>query len=90
MYLIAFVAQVTGIVLTLIMQWTGAGGLVQDAGIVLFCLGILGITGLALGLRHRVGTAGRFAARNATGYERAWQRLALGLEVRGAWSAVMG
>lgn len=90
-YLIAFVAQVAGIVLTLIMQWTGAGGLVQGAGIFLFCLGGLGVGGLALGLRRRVRAAtSRFAGKNVTGYQHAWQRLALGLEVRGAWNAVKG
>jgi hypothetical protein len=89
LYLVAFLATLIGLVLTLINQWTEGEGSRVAVGATLFVGGALGITALAFGLRNRVpAPTSRFAA-NTTNYQRAWQRLALGRELPAAWRALM-
>ncbi|MFI7063955.1 hypothetical protein ACIBL3_23415 [Kribbella sp. NPDC050124] len=84
-YLGSWVSLLAGVVWTLINQLaTGAGGSQVVVAGVLFVAGLVGVTGVAYVLRNRVpaGTAQR------NNYQRAWQRLALGRELPGAWRAV--
>jgi hypothetical protein len=84
-YLAGWVTWLIGVVWTLIGQLTG--GSESAAGViagVLFFAGALGVTAVAIRLRNHVSKpAGRFTA-SATGYQRAWNRLMLGMELRAA------
>jgi hypothetical protein len=85
LYLVAFVSTYVGVVLVLIAQWTSSPTIV---GAVAFFGGLLGIAGLALGLRNRVTRQpGRLTAK-ASNHQRAYQRLALGIELPQAWRAL--
>jgi hypothetical protein len=87
LYLAAFTATATGIVWILILQLTGSDTTVVAAAI-LFVAGGLTITALALGLRNQAPESKNRLTKNATGYQRNYNRLALGLELPGAWRVV--
>jgi hypothetical protein len=85
LYLVAFVSMYVGVGWVLIAQWTGGQTIV---GAIAFFAGLLGIFGLAWGLRNRVTRPpGRLTAK-ASNHQRAYQRLALGIELPPAWRAL--
>jgi hypothetical protein len=85
----SWVSWLVGVVWTLIIQLlTNAGPPQPVIAGVLFFVGVLGVTALAYVLRDRVPKqAGRLMA-SATDYQRAWQRMMLGLELGRAWRAL--
>jgi hypothetical protein len=89
LYLAAFPATAAGIVWILILQLTGSATTVVPAAI-LFVAGVLTITALAVGLRKHAPESKNRLTKNATGYHRNYNRLALGLELPGAWRIVTG
>jgi hypothetical protein len=88
-YMTAFAMLVAGVLWLLILQWTGSETTVVPAGILFFG-GAFTITGMAVGLRNRAPAPKNRLTKNATGYQRMYHRLALGLELPGAWRAVRG
>jgi hypothetical protein len=74
-YLIAFVAMVTGLVWSLYNQATGGDGAQLTAGFALFVVAQLTITAMAVGLRSTL------PDKADSTYQRAWHRLTLGLEL---------
>ncbi|WP_145806640.1 hypothetical protein [Kribbella amoyensis] len=74
-YLIAFVAMVTGLVLALYNQATGGDGAQLTAGFALFVVAQLTITAIAVGLRSTLPDEADFK------YQRVWHRLTLGREL---------
>jgi len=89
LYLIAWPATLAGVVWTLILQWSGDDGWGGGA-LILFVAGVLTITGLSVVLRKRVPEKTNRLTKNMAGDQRAYHRLALGLELRGAWRVVRG
>jgi hypothetical protein len=87
-YLTAFAMLVAGVLWLLILQWTSETAVVP-AGI-LFLGGGFTIIGMAVGLRNRAPALKNRLTKSATGYQRMYHRLALGLELPGAWRAVRG
>jgi hypothetical protein len=88
LYLVAFASLYGGVACVLIANWAGQTRLA--AGGFAFIGGLLGIFAMSWGLRNRVpDKPGRFTAR-ASNSTRAYQRLASGLELRGAWRRVTG
>ncbi len=88
-YLIAFPVTYAGVVWTLIGQWTAdesMGGVAP----ILFVAGGLTIVALSIVLRRRVPERANRLTKNMTGDARAYHRLALGLELRGAWRTLTG
>ena len=83
-YLGSWVSWLIGVIWMLIIQLSTSAGPPQAAiAGVLLVAGVIGVTALAYALRDRVPKqAGRLMA-NATGYQRAWQRMMLGLELGG-------
>jgi hypothetical protein len=89
-YLAGWAVWLIGVIWTLINQATGGTGLQVVIAGVLFFGGLLAITAVAYFLRNRVPTqAVRFTAK-ASSYQRAWHRLALGIELSRAWRALTG
>ncbi|GAB2672547.1 hypothetical protein [Kribbella swartbergensis] len=87
LYLLAFVSMYAGVAWVLVAQSTGEPTIV---GGIMFFAGLFGIIGLAWGLRNRVtAEPGRFMGK-ASGHQRAYQRLALGVELPRAWQALTG
>lgn len=86
-YLIAFPALVTGVLLTLLTQWIGVDSSARGFGIVLFAVGALTITSLSRVLQDQVPARTGGYAKD---HRRAWNRLATGRELPGAWRAVKG
>jgi len=88
-YLIALVMLYAGVVWLLVEQWTGAEsiGLVAP---ILFFAGGLTIIALAAALRRRMPVRTTGLTKSMTGYQRAYYRLSLGLEVRAAWRTIKG
>jgi hypothetical protein len=89
LYLAAFPATAAGIVWILILQLTRSATTVVPAAI-LFVAGGLTIGMLAFGLRNHAPESTNRLTKNATGYHRNYNRLALGLELPGAWRIVTG
>ncbi|WP_329481353.1 hypothetical protein OG555_04240 [Kribbella sp. NBC_01484] len=88
LYLIAFVSLYGGVVCVVLGNWTGQTRL--TLGGFAFIGGLLGIFALSWGLQNRVpDKPGRFTAR-ASNSTRAYQRLASGVELRGAWRTLTG
>jgi hypothetical protein len=88
-YLGSWVTWLVGVVWTLTIQLSTSARPPQAViALVLFFGGVLGVSALAYLLRDRVPEqAGRLAA-NASEYQRAWQRMMLGLELGRAWRAL--
>ena len=88
-YLISWATWLAGVVWTLISQ-LDEGAVPPEPFVAgaLFVGGALGFSGVAYLLRDRVPKqAGRLTA-SATNFQRAWHRLALGLELARAWQSV--
>jgi len=87
LYLAAFTSACLGILWILVLQWTASAGTIVVAT-VLFVAGGLTIIGLAVALRSQAPEPKSRLTKNTTGYQRLYHRLALGMELRGAWQAV--
>jgi hypothetical protein len=83
-YLVACPVTYVGVVWTLIDQWTG-DGMGLDAPWVLFLVGALTIVGLSVALRRRVPERTNRFTKGMAGDQRAYHRLALGIELPRAW-----
>jgi hypothetical protein len=79
---------VIGLLWTLVNQATGGSGARMTVGIVLFLVGQAGIYALAHGLR--AGVPNQTGTRNGSTVQRAWQRLASGLELPNAYRRLAG
>ncbi|WP_432880767.1 hypothetical protein ACQPYH_35930 [Kribbella sp. CA-245084] len=90
-YLAGWLSWLIGVVCVLSVQLAGvAEPLVMVIGTVLFFAGAIGVLAVAVQMRNRVSApAGKFSA-GATGYQRAWHRMMLGLELRAAVRVVKG
>lgn len=88
-YLIAFPVTCAGIIWILVGQFNGDESTGLPASI-LFVAGLLTITGLSVALRGRVPERTNRLTKNMAGDQRAYHRLALGLDLRGAWRVVRG
>jgi hypothetical protein len=78
LYLVAFMATLIGVVWTLYNQATSSDGTQIFIGAGLFVAGQLALIALALKLR---GSLPEKPGRGPSGYQLAWQRLALGREL---------
>jgi hypothetical protein len=87
-YLVAFPLTYAGVVWTLIGQWTEDDG-EWGAGSVLFIVGALTIVGLSVVLRRRVPERTNRLTKGMAGDQRAYHRLALGLELPQAVRVLM-
>ncbi|WUJ72190.1 hypothetical protein OG809_02770 [Kribbella soli] len=88
-YLIALPATYVGVAWLFILEWSGDGSW-SGAPLVIFAVGVLTITALSLALRDHVPERPNRLTKNWSGYQRAYHRLALGFEVKGAWRVVRG
>jgi len=91
-YLASWVSWLIGVAWTLLIQLTSDAEPPAPMAIagVLFVGGVLGITAVAYLLRDRVpAPAGKLMA-NAANYQRGWQRLMLGIELRTAVRVLRG
>ncbi|HZX07059.1 hypothetical protein [Kribbella sp.] len=86
-YLIAFPAVYAGVVWSLILEITGAGE-IPAAAVVMWGFGAVVIVALSFVLRHRAPGPGNRLSKGMSGDQRMYHRLALGLELPGAWRAV--
>jgi hypothetical protein len=86
-YLIAFPATYAGVVWTLVDQWTG-NDIALNGAWILFLVGALLIIALSIVLRRRVPERANRLTKGMTGHQRAYHRLALGLELARAWRAL--
>ncbi|HET6985098.1 MAG TPA: hypothetical protein VFI00_00735 [Kribbella sp.] len=89
-YLIAFPVTYVGVVWILIRQWTGDEESMSGAALIVFAAGALTIVALSFVLRGRVPERANRLTKSMAGTQRAYHRLALGLELRGAWRMLTG
>lgn len=89
-YLVAFPALYAGVVWILIRQLTGDDEGWGGGALVLFAGGALTITALSVVLQSRVPERTNKLTKNMAGDQRAYHRLALGLELREAWRVLRG
>jgi predicted membrane chloride channel (bestrophin family) len=89
-YLLAFVALVVGVVLLLVTQLTGSiDSLLRGAAVVLFGVGVLGISTLAFWLGGRLPRPMSRFWEKRSGWQWVHHRLSLGLEIRSAWRVLV-
>jgi RsiW-degrading membrane proteinase PrsW (M82 family) len=86
-YLVAFPATYAGVVWTFIDQWRG-DDMTLNGATILFLAGALLIMALSVVLRHRVPERPNRLTKGMSGDQRAYHRLALGLELARAWRAL--